>query len=120
MSALIAGSGEVIATGHDVRRLDAFATRTVHPLTANSHKQRWPMLSMVTIAVGIASGVGGMGLGLLLKVVQHITYGYSLHTIMGGESFLHGVSAASGLRRFVALCVCGLVAGIGWRLLYRF
>lgn len=110
----------MIATDNGIRRLGAFATETVDALKANSYKQRRPMLAMVTVAVGIASGLGGMGLGLLLKVVQHITYGYSLHTIVGGESFLHGVSAASGLRRFVALCVCGLVAGVGWWLLYRF
>jgi H+/Cl- antiporter ClcA len=38
----------------------------------------------------------------------------------GQQSFLQEVTAASDLRRFLALCSCGAVAGIGWWLLYRF
>jgi H+/Cl- antiporter ClcA len=78
------------------------------------------MLAIVTVTVGITSGLGGMALGLLLRLVQHIAYDYNLHTIVGGESFLQGVTAASDWRRFLALCVCGAVAGVGWWLLYRF
>jgi H+/Cl- antiporter ClcA len=83
------------------------------------HTDRWLML-IVTITVGIASGIGGMALGLLLRLVQHIAFGYSLHRIVGGESFLQGVTAASDWRRFLALCICGAVAGAGWWLLHRF
>lgn len=92
----------------------------MEPLGLNSDKRRWPALTVVTVMVGLASGLGGMGLGLLLRIVQHVAYGYSLHKIVGGESFLQGVIAASDLRRFVVLCVCGAVAGVGWWLLYRF
>lgn len=86
------------------------------------HRASWPWLipTIVTIIIGIASGLGGMGLGLLLRVVQHVAYGYGLHRLVGGESFLQGVSAASDLRRFLTLCICGVVAGLGWWLLYRF
>jgi H+/Cl- antiporter ClcA len=83
------------------------------------HPRRWPMLGAVTVVIGISSGLAGMALGLLLRLVQHVTYGYSLHTIVGGKSFLEGVAAASDLRRFLALCACGAVAGIGWWLLHR-
>ena len=83
-------------------------------------KPRWLIPAIVTITVGITSGLGGMGLGLLLRVVQHLAYGYSLQHITGVASFLQGVTAASGLRRFVALCICGAVAGVGWYLLDRF
>jgi len=83
-------------------------------------KQRWPVLAVVTVAVGVASGVAGMGLGLLLRLVEHVGFGYSLHAIRGGESFLQGVTAASDLRRILTLCVCGAVAGVGWWLLHRF
>src|SRR5258705_4612353 len=38
----------------------------------------------------------------------------------GQQSFLQEVTAASDLRRFLALCSCGAGAGIGWWLLYRF
>jgi H+/Cl- antiporter ClcA len=85
-----------------------------------SSKRRWPVVAIVTVTVGIASGLAGLGLNLLLRLVQHITYNYSLHTIRGGESFLQGVTGASDLRRFVALCVCGALAGVGWWLLHRF
>jgi chloride channel protein, CIC family len=88
--------------------------------TSRSSSDRWPIFAIVTLLVGVTSGLAGMGLGLLLRLVQHIAYGYSLHTIVGGESFLQGVTAASDLRRFLALCVCGVVAGVGWWLLYRF
>jgi H+/Cl- antiporter ClcA len=83
-------------------------------------KPRWLILTIVTITVGITSGLGGMALGLLLRVVQHVAFGYSLHKIVGGESFLQGVTAASDLRRLLALSLCGCVAGVGWYLLHRF
>jgi len=83
-------------------------------------KPRWLILVLVTFITGIASGLGGMVLGVLLRLVQHIAYGYGLHTIVGRVSFLQEVTGASDLRRFLALCSCGAVAGIGWWLLYRF
>jgi H+/Cl- antiporter ClcA len=80
----------------------------------------WLILVLVTCAIGVASGLGGMALALLLRLVQHIAYGHGLPTIVGRVSFLQEVTAASDLRRFLALCSCGAVAGIGWWLLYRF
>ena len=80
----------------------------------------WLTLVLVTVSVGVASGLGGMGLGLLLRFVQRVTYGHGPYTIAGQQSFLQEVTAASDLRRFLALCLCGAVAGIGWWLLYRF
>lgn len=83
-------------------------------------KPRWLILVLVTFATGVASGLGGMALALLLRLVQHIAYGHGLQTIVGRVSFLQEVTAASDLRRFLALCSCGAVAAIGWWLLYRF
>jgi H+/Cl- antiporter ClcA len=80
------------------------------------HKSRWLIVAIVTVIVGIASGLGGLALGVLLHFVQHVAYGFG----HGHESFLQEVNSASGLRRFLALCACGAVAGIGWYLLYRF
>src|SRR6201984_1907083 len=91
----------------------------VHRLIA-FRKPRWLIVALVTSATGVASGLGGMALGLLLRLVQHIAYGHGLHAILGGTSFLEEVTSASDLRRFLALCLCGAVAGIGWWLLYRF
>ena len=81
---------------------------------------RWLILVPVTFVTGVASGLGGMALALLLRLVQHFAYGHGLHSIVGRLSFLQEVAAASDLRRFLALCSCGAVAGIGWWLLYRF
>src|ERR1700692_3354500 len=86
----------------------------------NSRDLHWLTLPSVTVAVGIASGLGGMALGLLLHFIQHVAYGYSLHSLISHESFLEGVSDASPLRRFVMLCVCAAVAGIGWSTVYTF
>ena len=91
----------------------------VHHAIAIS-KPRWLILVLVTFATGVSSGFGGMALALLLRLVQHIAYGHGLHTIVGRVSFLQEVTAASDLRRFLALCSCGAVAGIGWWLLHRF
>ncbi len=69
---------------------------------------------------GVLSGLGGMLLALLLHAIQHLAYGYSLDHVISEESFLQGVSAADPVRRFVALLVGGVVAGLGWYTLYRY
>lgn len=75
---------------------------------------------VVTVLVGIGAGLGGMSLALLLHAIQHLAFGYSLDRVVGDKSFLQGVSAASGIRRFGVLAVCGLVAGCGWWAVYRY
>jgi H+/Cl- antiporter ClcA len=78
------------------------------------------VLAAVTVLIGIVSGIGGMLLGLLLRLIQHIAYGYSLHATVSSESFLAGVTSSSPLRRFLALAVCGVVAGAGRWAIDRF
>jgi len=77
-------------------------------------------LVFATLLTGIAAGIGGMLLALLLHAIQHFAIGYSPDAIISNESFLDGVSAAAASRRVLVLIVCGLIAGIGWYLLYRF
>ncbi|MCC3701794.1 chloride channel protein [Rouxiella badensis] len=77
-------------------------------------------LIIATLLTGIAAGIGGMLLALLLHAIQHLAFGYSPDAIISQESFLEGVSAANASRRFYVLVSCGLIAGIGWYLLYRF
>lgn len=77
-------------------------------------------LAVVTLLTGVAAGVGGMGLALLLHFVQHLAYGYSLDAAISAESFLQGVSNAPPMRRVLVLAGCGLLAGCGWWALYRY
>ena len=57
---------------------------------------------------GLAAGLGGAALTLLLHGVQHAAYGYSEQT------FLVGVERASGQRRVLVMALAGVVAGVGW------
>lgn len=79
-----------------------------------------PRLAIVTLLTGIGAGLGGMFLALVLHFVQHIAYGYSLGEVISTESFLQGISAATPTRRVLVLTLCGLLAGGGWWILYRY
>lgn len=77
-------------------------------------------LFFITLLVGVGAGLSGLFLLILLHVVQHLAYNYSLDLIIGSKSFLEGVSAAPPWRRIAAMTLCGLLAGSGWWLLYRY
>jgi len=72
------------------------------------------------LVTGVAAGIGGMLLALLLRLVQHVAYGYGLDAATAHTSFLQGASMADGARRVAVLAVCGLVAGLGWWAVYRY
>lgn len=75
---------------------------------------------LAVLVIGVSSGLIGMFLVLLLHYVEHLAYGYSQHVLIGPESFLVGVSAASPQRRVIVLSLCGVIAGLGWFLIYRY
>ncbi|MBB3562781.1 H+/Cl- antiporter ClcA [Rhizobium sp. BK512] len=77
-------------------------------------------MGALAILTGIAAGIGGLSLALILHWIQHLAYGYSLQAIISPESFLQGVSNASPFRRLTMLGLCGLVAGVGWPVLARY
>jgi ABC-type transporter Mla maintaining outer membrane lipid asymmetry permease subunit MlaE len=79
----------------------------------NPHETSSLTLAILVAMIGMAAGLGGMALGMVLYGMQHIAYGYSVHAIISPESFLQGVSAASPARRVLAVSACGLVAGCG-------
>ena len=73
-----------------------------------------PRLLGVAVAAGVAAGLGGAVLVLVLHGVQHLAYGFRTDT------FLAGVEQASPLRRVLALTLGGAVVGTGWWWLGRF
>ena len=84
-------------------------------------RARLPIAYPVAVLLaGIAGGVSGVSLALTLHAIQHLAYGYSLTTLVGGETFLDGVAGAAPLRRLEVLAAAGTVAGLGWWAVYRF
>ncbi|GGJ02910.1 chloride channel protein [Neoroseomonas lacus] len=75
---------------------------------------------LAVLLTGLAGGLAGVSLALLLHAIQHLAFGYSPHALLGMESFLDGVRAAPPWRRLVVLVGCGTVAGLGWWVLHRF
>ena len=92
----------------------------VIPPSPDGRPRPMPIIAIAVVMTGIAAGVGGMLLGLLLHEIQHLAYGYSLDAAVSPESFLQGVTAARPIRRLAALTICGAVAGVGWWAVYRF
>jgi H+/Cl- antiporter ClcA len=66
-----------------------------------------------TALVGLAGGLAGIGVALILRLVQHLSFGYST----GG--FLAGVDLSPPWRRVAALAAGGLLSGLGWWWLRR-
>lgn len=72
-----------------------------------------PRLMGIAILVGLAAGIGGVVLTLLLHLVQHLAFGYT------EEHFLTGVERASPTRRVLAMTIGGVIVGGGWWALRR-
>ena len=65
----------------------------------------------VLLGTGVAAGMVGILITLLLHGVQHAAFGYTENT------FLVGVEQASPVRRVLVLLVAGAIVGAGWWLL---
>jgi H+/Cl- antiporter ClcA len=61
-----------------------------------------------TALTGVAAGLGGSAVTLLLHLVQHLAFGYT------EDTFLLGVEQASSARRVLALTAGGAMVGTGW------
>ena len=68
-------------------------------------------LIVVTVLVGVGSGIGGAVVYLGLHLIQHLAFGYSEGT------FLEGLLEAPPVSRVVALALAGVIGGVGWWLL---
>jgi H+/Cl- antiporter ClcA len=70
-------------------------------------------LAVVTILVGVGSGIGGLLVSVALHAIEHEAYGFSSGT------FVDGVLASSPARRVAALGVAGVIGAVGWWALRR-
>jgi CIC family chloride channel protein len=68
----------------------------------------------IVVILGVATGVGASVLVGLLRLVQHLAYGYRK------GPFLDGVAAAAGWRHIAALLVAAALVGAGAVVLRRF
>src|SRR5271166_2477490 len=66
---------------------------------------------LLVVATGVASGLFGDLMMIVLFSVQHLTYGYQ------GGTFEDAVRHAPALRTVVALAVAGCFGGLAWYLL---
>ncbi len=73
-----------------------------------------PRFWAAVVLTGVAAGLFGVAMMVLLTTVEHIGFGYD------DGSFQSGVEQASGVRRAAALLVAGVIGGVGWYLLRRF
>ncbi len=67
----------------------------------------------LVVTVGVAAGLGGAALTLLLNAVQYTAWNYS------SGSFLGAVMSATAARHVVVLLAAGVIAGIGGLLIGR-
>lgn len=66
-----------------------------------------PLFWALIVATGIGAGLGGAGLMLILRTIQHIFWNYST------GDFLSAVKRTSAEHRVIVLTIGGLVGGLG-------
>ncbi len=72
-----------------------------------------PTFWLLVITIGLAAGVAGGALMLLLDAIAHLFWGYH------SGSFLHAVEQTSALHRVLVLAAAGVLAGVGALVLRR-
>lgn len=77
-------------------------------------------LACVCVAVGIIGGFLGTLLIIMDYCIEHLAYGYTPVWTLRHVDFLDEVLHASSLRRVMVVVLSGLIAGIGWFLLYKY
>jgi H+/Cl- antiporter ClcA len=79
---------------------------------AENRGRAWLVLALVLIGSGVASGLAGAALIGLLRLTQHLAYGYA-------ANFPAAVAGAPAWQRVLAPTLGGLVAGVAWMVLRR-
>jgi len=69
------------------------------------------------IILGIIAGLTGIVLIIFMHTIQHYAFGYSGE---GEISFREIVEYVSPWRRLFVLMICGIVVGLGWKVIHRY
>jgi len=69
------------------------------------------------IILGIIAGLTGIILIVFMHTIQHYAFGYSVDS---GVSFREIVEYVSPWRRLFVLMICGIVVGLGWKVIHRY
>lgn len=83
-------------------------------ITSDGEAVLTPKFWLLVILTGLAAGLAGAVLMMLLFNVQYLAFGYH------SGSFQHGVEQASALRRVCSLLIAGAFGGVAWFLLRRY
>ncbi|GAB2458548.1 voltage-gated chloride channel family protein [Jatrophihabitans fulvus] len=84
--------------------------------TGDGEARLTPRLWALVVVTGVASGLAGVLMMLLLFTVQQAAFGVGVEN----AGFSAAVAAANGWHRALPLLVGGVIAGVGWYLLRRF
>jgi H+/Cl- antiporter ClcA len=72
------------------------------------------------VVVALLAGLGGMGLALLLRLIQRLAFEGPAGALPATVSFLDRVIATSPERRVTVLGLCGVIAAAGWWAIHQF
>lgn len=85
-------------------------------VTGDGDARLTPRFWLLVVLTGVATGLFGVLLMLLLFSVQHLAFG----TPIDGEGTLASVEATTGWRRLLPVLIGGAIAGPAWFLLRRY
>lgn len=98
------------------KRLPSGVAAMLQPnVTSDGDARLTPRFWLAIAATGVAAGLLGVALMIILYSVQHLAFG----TPLDGEGTLASIEAASGWHRALPLLVGGVIAGPGWLLLRK-
>ncbi|UIJ33743.1 chloride channel protein [Allobranchiibius sp. GilTou73] len=99
------------------RRLPSGRGATTQPnVTGDGDARLTGKFWVLVVLTGVATGLFGVLMMLILFSVQHLAFG----TPLSGEGTLSSVEAASGWHRLLPVLIGGVVAGPAWFLLRKF
>ncbi len=88
-------------------------TATAAATAGGSGRANWWRMAVAVLLVGALTAAAGIALLWVLRMVQHLTFGY-----WEGD-FLAGVQRAHPARKAIGMTVAGLAVGVGWWQLRR-